>query len=161
MPPGSDPGAIERSDELCSITSRLWAAWTRGDVDTVMGRFSLQDGVSRFGTAPFEFLHDPDQLERYTRAEFDDFGGGWPLGAAEVEAWVEGNVGWSIVRSQVVADVPEGSQPLRCTFVFHLERDEWRVVHQHWSIGFRTSRSSEFVGRSRSSPWRCRRSGRI
>ena len=135
MPLGSDTGSIEPSDELCSITSRLWAAWTRGDADAVVGRFSFHDGVSRFGTAPFEFLHDPSQLERYTRAEFDDFGGGWPLGGAEVDAWVEGTVGWSIVRSQVVAYVPEGSQPLRCTFVFHLEQDEWKVVHQHWSIG--------------------------
>jgi hypothetical protein len=60
----SDPGSIGPSDELCSITSRLWAAWTRGDVDAVVGRFSFHDGVSRFGTAPFEFLHDPSQLER-------------------------------------------------------------------------------------------------
>jgi adenylate cyclase len=129
----SDRGDLEPSEELRSLTARLWAAFTRGDVEAVVARFSLKEGVSGFGTDPSEFFYDPGQLERYTRAEFDTLGG-WPLGAAEVNAWVEGVVGWSIVRSEVVA-VPDGAQPVRCTFVFHLERDEWKVVHQHWSIG--------------------------
>src|SRR5437879_268135 len=75
---------LEPSEELRSITARLWSAWTRGDVEAVIGRFSLKEGVSGFGTDPTEFFRDPGQLERYTRAEFDALGGGWPLGSGEV-----------------------------------------------------------------------------
>jgi class 3 adenylate cyclase/ketosteroid isomerase-like protein len=125
---------VERSEELRSITARLWAAFSLGDVEAVVARLSFEEGVSAFGTDPTEFLHDAGQIERYTRASFDALGGGWPLGPAAVDAWDEGRVGWSIVRSEVVA-IPDGPQPLRVTFVFHLERDEWKVVHQHWSVG--------------------------
>ncbi len=126
------PREIDRSDELRSVTARLWAAWTRGDVEAVIGRFSLSPGVSGIGTDPTELIDDPEILERYTRAEFDAMGGPWPFGPAEIDAWREGEVGWSIVRAEILA---VASAPIRVSFVFRLERDEWRVVHQHWSVG--------------------------
>lgn len=131
----AEGGELERSEELRSITTRLWAAWTRGDVEAVLARFSPMRGVSGFGTDPVESFKSPEQIERYTRAEFEALGGEWPLGPPEVDAWAEGDIGWSTVRSELMTDVPEGSHLLRCTFVFHLERDDWKVVHQHWSVG--------------------------
>ncbi len=114
------------------MTERLWAAWKRGDIESVIGRFSRGPGVSGFGTDPTEVFDDAGRLERYTRAEFATMGGAWPFGRPEIDAWREGDVGWSTVRAEIEGDV---SRPIRVTFVFRLEHDEWRLVHQHWSAG--------------------------
>src|SRR4051794_16931202 len=125
------PGELERSEELRSVTARLWAAWTRGDADSVVGRFSNQ-AMSGFGTDPTEVFDDPERLERYTRAEFETMGGPWPFGPAEIDAWREGDTGWSMLRAAVRGNA---HNPLRVSFVFRLERDDWKIVHQHWSVG--------------------------
>ncbi|MEA2134255.1 MAG: adenylate cyclase [Solirubrobacteraceae bacterium] len=125
------PRALERSEELRSVTERLWAAWMRGDADSYVARFSSQ-GMSGFGTDPTEVFGDLERLERYTRAEFEAMDGPWPFGAAEFDAWREGDVGWSTVQGEVLGDTPT---PLRVSFVFRLERDDWKIVHQHWSVG--------------------------
>jgi class 3 adenylate cyclase/ketosteroid isomerase-like protein len=123
--------ALERSEELRSVTERVWAAWRRGDVDSYVGRFSSQ-GMSGFGTDPTEVFTDPARLERYTRAEFETMGGPWPFGPAEVDAWRDGDVGWATVQGEVRGEAPIA---MRVSFVFRLERDEWKIVHQHWSVG--------------------------
>lgn len=123
---------LTRSDELRSVTTRYWAAFRRGDADAVIARYSLASGMTMIGTDESEYIQDPDRLVEYTRAEFGSLGG-WPLGEAKIDAWAEGDVGWSIIRSTVGAD--DLRHALRVTLVFHLEHDEWRVVHQHWSVG--------------------------
>ena len=55
-----------------------------------------------------------------------------PLGEAEIDARAEGSVGWAVVRSSLAS--PEGPREIRATFVFHLEQDEWRIVHHHYSV---------------------------
>jgi class 3 adenylate cyclase len=123
---------LQHSEEIRSVTGRMWAAWMRGDVESVLGRFSRSPGVSGFGTDPTEVFDDPVRLERYTRAEFETMDGPWPFGPAEIDGWREGDVGWSTVRASVLLDE---SHPIRVSYVFRLERDDWRVVHQHWSVG--------------------------
>jgi class 3 adenylate cyclase len=123
---------LERSEEIRSVTERMWSAWMRGDIESVLGRFSPSPGVSGFGTDPTEVFDDPVRLERYTRAEFETMDGPWPFGPAEIDGWREGDVGWSTVRADMLL---EGSRPIRVSYVFRLERDDWRVVHQHWSVG--------------------------
>lgn len=91
-------GELERSEELRAVTARHWDALRSGEVEAVVARHSPLRGVSGFGTDPSEWFHDPVQIEAYNRAEFEAFGGGWPLGPAEIEARVEGGVGWSAVR---------------------------------------------------------------
>ena len=90
---------LERSEELRAITERLWQANSRGDVDAVVMRKSRVRGVTMFGPYAGEFIGDPDQFLRYIRLLFEDSPGGFPqLGQAEIEAWSEGTVGWSISR---------------------------------------------------------------
>jgi hypothetical protein len=43
---------LERSEEIRSVTERMWSAWIRGDIESVLGRFSPSPGVSGFGTDP-------------------------------------------------------------------------------------------------------------
>ena len=121
--------AVERSEELCSITSRYWAAWLRGDADAVVGRFS-RVAMSGFGTDPTEVWVDPERLARYTRAEFEAMGR-WPFGPAEIDAWRQGDVGWATIQAEMLVGDP---QPIRVSLVCRLEQDEWRIVHQHWSF---------------------------
>jgi len=60
------------------------------------------------------------------------------LSAGDVRAYREGDIGW-------VADQPTlkiGSVVALCrhTSVFVLERDEWRIVQHHFSIGVRNDK---------------------
>jgi class 3 adenylate cyclase len=123
-------GQLRRSDELRAVTARHWAAFRRGDADAVIARLSMMDGVTLFGTDQSEYIDDPDALVRYTRQQFAALPL-FPVGDAQIDAWSEGEVGWAVVRSTVqTATVRE----LRATIVYHLERDEWKVVHAHFSV---------------------------
>ena len=128
----SDRQSLTRSEELRSVTSRHWDAFRRGDGQAAISRYSLATGVTMFGTDVSEYIDDPDKLVRYRRKEFEVLGN-WPLGEAEIDAWTEDNVGWSVIRSTV--GFGEASRALRVTLVFRLEGDDWRVIHQHWSVG--------------------------
>jgi class 3 adenylate cyclase len=128
----SDMTPLIRSAELLSVTSRLWAAFRRGDIDAFLARYSFAPGLTLFGTDESEYVDDRDRFDEYMRTQFAMISGS-PFGEAQVEAWAEGEVGWSVMRSTVRSGDIEHA--LRMTSVFHLERDEWRIVHQHWSVG--------------------------
>jgi class 3 adenylate cyclase len=50
----------------------------------------------------------------------------------EIEAWEEGTVGWACVKETIRWDEEETES--RATYVFHLERGEWKAVQIHWSL---------------------------
>jgi class 3 adenylate cyclase len=93
----------------------------------------MQSGASMFGTDASEYIPDPVVIANYAQAEFDELGA-WPLGPAEIDAWVTSPIGLAVVRSHVLHDTRDPA-PLRVTIVYQLEADEWRVFHQHWSVG--------------------------
>jgi class 3 adenylate cyclase/ketosteroid isomerase-like protein len=124
-------GQLRRSDELRAVTARHWAALRRGDVDAVITRLSMMDGVTWIGTDQSEYVDDPESLVRYTRQQFDALPV-FPVGEAQIEAWSEDDFGWAVLRSTVEAATV---RELRATIVYHLEHDEWKVVHAHFSIG--------------------------
>jgi class 3 adenylate cyclase len=124
--------SMVRSDELRSVTTRYWAAFLQGDTDAVNARYSITHGITVTGTDESEYIEDPDRLLDHTRVELASLGG-WPTAEARIDAWEQGDVGWSVIRSTVrTGDV---RRALRVTLVFHVERGEWLVVHQHWSVG--------------------------
>ena len=131
MTDAQERGQLHRSEELRSITARYWAALRRGDYDAAMARCSLMGGITLIGTDESEYIDDPDAFVRYTKLEFEELRA-WPLGDAQIDAWSQGEVGWAVVRSTVEAT---SSRVLRVTLLFHLENDEWKIVHQHWSVG--------------------------
>jgi class 3 adenylate cyclase len=127
-------GSLERSEELRAITERLWAATRRGDSDAVVARKSRVGGVTMFGPDAGEFIDDADHFAQYIRLFFKDNPTGFPqIGLAEIDAWVEGSVGWSISRVRIERSGVTHEQ--RLTLVFHLEHGDWRIVHEHWSFG--------------------------
>jgi class 3 adenylate cyclase len=54
------------------------------------------------------------------------------MSAGEIDARAEGSVGWAVIRGTITT--PQGPQEIRATLVYHLEQDEWRIVHHHYSI---------------------------
>ena len=69
--------------------------------------------------------------------------GSFPLTSYEVEAWEEGTVGWACVKETITSS--SGTFDGRCTYVLHLERGEWKVVHVHWSVA---KPNVEFLGQT-------------
>ena len=122
---------IDRSDELHAVTLRFWRAFIRGDADAAIARTSSLDGVTFLGSAEHEYLDDPDKIRALLRLNFDLLGE-FPIGEGEIDARTEGSVGWAVVRSSLAS--PEGPREMRATLVFHLEQDEWRIVHHHYSV---------------------------
>ena len=123
---------MERSDELRAVTARIWAAFQRGDNAAVLARFSREEGLSAFGTDESEYLEGPVQVWRYMDIQSEALPQRPLSDNPNIDAWAEGSVGWAIVRGTINGRVVS---PMRCTFVFHLESDEWKLVHGHWSIG--------------------------
>jgi ketosteroid isomerase-like protein len=63
-----------------------------------------------------------------------DMGGGFPIEAAELQAFSEGEVGWAADRPRLT--MPDGSEiSFRLTAVLHREDGDWRVVQWHSSFG--------------------------
>ena len=90
------------------------------------------DGVSGFGTDESEYLEGPTNFTRYLKLQFSNLPN-LPLGdRPEIDAWTEGSVGWAVVRGTITEPVVT---PMRGTFLFHLESDDSKLVHAHWSVG--------------------------
>lgn len=127
-----DRAGLGPSEELRAITARWFDSISRRDVESALARFSAMKGLAVFGTDVGEYIDDPELLRRYSRLDFNEGGfDSFDLGPLRIDAWVDGHVGWSLTRATVPTDA--GPQEFRSTLVFHLEQDEWKIVHEHWS----------------------------
>jgi adenylate cyclase len=134
MAAGAGRGSLDGSEELRAITARLFQAAGRADLEAALARYSMRPGLTFWGTDVDEFVDDAELLVRYMRLAFqDDQIRFWGTAPHRIDAWVEGSVGWSVAHSRIEFD--QGPRTLRSTLVFHLEHDEWKIVHQHASFG--------------------------
>ncbi len=122
--------AIERSEELRSITLRYLSAIDRGDVETIVARHSRMAGLANIDTIGPP-IRGRDRIARYLEVDFETFGS-FPVPDPEVEAWSAATWGWSFAFAEVGEDL---HQMLRISLVFQLEQDDWKIVHSHFSIG--------------------------
>ena len=94
----------------------------------------MMKGLTVWGIDEGEFIDDPDLLVRYSKLDFEEGHlATSEFGPLQIDAWVEGRVGWSLTHSTVEFG-SAGPREFRSTFVFHLERDEWKIIHEHWSL---------------------------
>jgi len=128
---GTKSRGIDPSTELHAVTARFWGAFIRGDAEAAIGRTSIADGVTFLGSAENEYLEDPEQIRALLKLNFDLLGE-FPISNAVITARAEGSVGWAVVRGSLAS--PEGPREMRATLIYHLEQDEWRIVHQHYSV---------------------------
>lgn len=123
---------MERSDELRDIVLGMFEAASRQDPSSVDRHTSSHEGVLMIGTDPNEWTEGGRRVAEETRQEMQD--STIEFSAGEVQAFVEGTVGW--VSSRPVWTLDDGTQiPARLTAVFHQEEGEWKMVQGHVSVG--------------------------
>jgi class 3 adenylate cyclase len=132
---------VEPSDEIRRLIERWTRAHTEGDYESARARLSEHPDTLIIGNDPNEWWHGDEGGAIWTR-QLEELGS-FPLTHYEVEAWEEGTVGWACVKQKITS--PGGSFDGRATYVLHLERGDWKVVHVHWSIA---KPNVEFLGRS-------------
>jgi class 3 adenylate cyclase len=132
---------VEPSEEIRRIVERWTRAVSDGDHESALERLSAHPGTLIIGNDPNEWWHGDEARAIWTR-QLEELGS-FPVTHFDVEAWEEGTVGWACVKEKITS--PRGSFDGRSTYVLHLERGEWKVVHVHWSLG---TPNVEFLGRT-------------
>ncbi len=121
---------MERSEEIRRVVERWTKAIAAGEDETILGRLSDDAGTLIVGTDPAEWWRGREARALWAR-QMEEVGP-FPVRATEIDAWEEGTVGWAGVKEQI--DWEGGSFESRATYVLHLERGDWKVVHLHWSV---------------------------
>lgn len=122
------------SVELKNVMLRFIESTASGDVSTLEHLFSHKDGVLALGTDPSEWWVGYDTITRLFKAQLQEMGGNIKLKVGELNAFVEGTVGWA--ATSAMWQLPKDQEiPIRWTAVFHQEDKEWKIVQSHASIG--------------------------
>ncbi len=132
---------VEPSEEIRRIIERWTRAHSEGDHESALERLSELPGTLIIGNDPNEWWHGDEARAIWAR-QLEELGS-FPVTSYEVEAWEEGTVGWACVKETITSS--SGTFDGRCTYVLHLERGEWKVVHVHWSLA---KPNVEFLGRT-------------
>jgi len=122
---------MEPSEEIRRIVSRFTKATAEGDSESVLGRLSDHPGTLIVGSDPAEWWRG-DEIRAVWGRQIEEFDGSFLVTANEIDAWEEGSVGWASVQETIefAGKTIEG----RASYILHLEHDEWKVVHVHWSF---------------------------
>ena len=132
---------MEPSEEIRRIVERWTRAVSDGDHESALARLSELPGTLIVGNDPNEWWHGDEARAIWAR-QLEELGS-FPVTSFDVEAWEEGTVGWACVKETITSS--RGSFDGRSTYVLHLERGEWKVVHVHWSLA---RPNVEFLGRA-------------
>ena len=132
---------MEPSEEIRRIIERFTRATSEGDHESALERLSELPGTLIIGNDPNEWWHGDEARAIWAR-QLEELGS-FPVTSYDVEAWEEGSVGWACVKETITSS--GGSFDGRATYVLHLERGEWKVVHVHWSLA---KPNVEFLGRA-------------
>jgi adenylate cyclase len=133
---------VEPSEEIRRIIERWTRAVSEGDHESALERLSELPGTLIIGNDPNEWWHGDEARAIWAR-QLEELGS-FPVTSYEVEAWEEGTVGWACVK-ETITPSDGASFDGRSTYVLHLERGEWKVVHVHWSVA---KPNVEFLGRA-------------
>ncbi len=122
---------MEPSEEIRRIVQRWTSAIAEGDADSALARLSEHPGTLIIGTDPAEWWRG-DEAHAIWGRQIDELGSSFRVTTDEIEAWEEESVGWASVKETISWE--EKTIEARATYVLHLERGEWKVVHVHWSF---------------------------
>jgi hypothetical protein len=126
---------VETSVELKNAVLGLYESMSKGDVSAIENIFSRRIGVLGIGSDPNEWWADYDTIVSAFKAQMQEMGTKQTQ-AGDIEAFVEGSVGWAYERRIFKA----GKElSLRHTFVFHKENEKWKIVQLHVSFGIPNS----------------------
>ncbi|MCA1840959.1 MAG: adenylate/guanylate cyclase domain-containing protein [Actinomycetota bacterium] len=125
---------MEPSDEieqamLETIRVLLKTGWDEAAWKAI---WSARPGILSLGTDPREWWDDPDKVVSLHMRQVTERGTA-TTSNEKLVAFQEGSAGWA-VWSGDVDWVGGQATALRVTGIFHLERAEWKLVHQHRSF---------------------------
>ncbi len=124
---------MKPSAELKNVMLRLYESMSSGDASAVERLFSRQSGVLVIGTDPQEWWAGYETYARLFKAQLKEMAG-IRIEAGELEAFVEGTVGWVADRPKI--RLANGQEVrFRQTAVLHQEDGEWKIVQHHTSMG--------------------------
>jgi hypothetical protein len=123
---------MERSDELRDIILTTFEALSSEDTSVIDRHITRQEEVRLIGSDPNEWF-DGEQVAEVLKQEVQQ-STVRVSSPGEVEAFVEGTVGWA--SSRPVWTLEDGREiPTRWTAVFHQEDGVWKMVQAHTSVG--------------------------
>ena len=123
-----------RSSEIESLVLQWYKDISSGENLAAHARrfYSSQEGMVAIGTDPKEWVEGIESV--LSASEEMEGMGKIEVKSGNLKAYSEGTVGWASDSSTLI--MPDGSEvPVRQTFVFHKENEEWKVVQLHASIG--------------------------
>jgi hypothetical protein len=121
---------MEPSAELENLIRHLYEKEAPGGQLGFAKRFySRQEDVLFIGTDPDECFGDYESIIRFYEAN----AAGLEIEIDDLKAFCEETVGWAVDRVTVI--LPNGVEiPIRHTYIFHKENNEWKIIHTHISI---------------------------
>ena len=124
---------MQPSTELKDLVLRTYQAIANGDTTFYDRHLSQQQGVLIIGTDPNEWWEGHETINRVFKAQIQEMGGISVVGSDPL-AYSQGDIGWVADRPRF--RLPDGTEiPFRSSIVFVKEDGDWKVVHQHISIG--------------------------
>jgi class 3 adenylate cyclase len=133
---------VEPSEEIRRVIDRLVKAIAAGDKESALGRLSEHPGTLVIGSDPAEWWRGREIRAVWGR-QLEEFDRSFHVSADEIDAWEEGSVGWASVKETI--DWEGRTIEGRASYILHLEHDEWKIVHIHWSF---PQRHLEVLGKS-------------
>jgi ketosteroid isomerase-like protein len=125
---------MERSAELESWIRDGYAAMQRGEVAEMSATLSRADGTVMIGTDPDEWWWGHETIRAAFAEQVEALGGGFPITAGDLRAYVEGDVGWFTDSPSL--ELPGGNAlATRLSGVVRREDGGWRWVQAHFSFG--------------------------
>lgn len=123
---------MDPSAEIKNAVLHLYECVSSGDATAVERLFSRSSGVLAIGSDPGEWWADHDTIAQAFKAQFPEMGAP-QIKAGELNAFVEGTVGWTSDRRTI--RLADGKQiVVRETCIFHKEEGEWKIVQLHASL---------------------------
>ena len=124
---------MERSDELRDVVLAAFEDFSREDTSWINRHISRHEEVIVIGTDANEWIKGGEQVADNAKQEIQESTARFSS-SGEVEAFVEGTVGWASARP--VWTLEDGTEvSARWTGVFHQEDGEWKMVQGHVSVG--------------------------
>jgi hypothetical protein len=124
---------MERSDELRDLVLAAFEDFSNRDTSWIERHTSRHKEVLVIGTDQNEWIEGGERVAEDSKQEIRESTANFSS-AGEVEAFVEGSVGWA--SSRPVWTLEDGTEiPARWTGVFHQEDGEWKMVQAHISVG--------------------------
>ncbi len=120
---------MDTSDEVRDAMLEFMDRLTAGDVDSFERLVARHKATLVIGTAPGEWVTEPDRL----RAGFEIEGVSMTPGPAPL-GWADADLGWYV--DEPTMGFPDGSAILtRMTAILARGDGSWRLVHMHVSVG--------------------------